>query len=82
MLGRFNGLGITAADIIGTTISTQKTLDEVIPSIQKMSVQYERVSPQIDFATKYWATTLVLLFGVMIAGSTLGGLFANKITRR
>lgn len=84
MLGRYEHTmgALTLPGIVQTTADTQKALNELIPTIEDMTEKYERVEGPIDFATKYWATTLVLLFGVMTAGSVIGNLLAAKATKR
>lgn len=85
MLGRYTAqqLGqITLPGILQTTEKTQETIEEIIPTVKKIATHYERISPQIDFATKYWSTTLVLLFGVMIVGSAIGDIFVDKFLKK
>ncbi len=85
MLGRLTArqLGqVTLPGILTTTEKTQETIEEIIPTVKKIATHYERISPQIDFATKYWSTTLIALFGIMVVGSALGDIFVDRFLKK
>ena len=77
-----NGLArLDIREILETTQETEEVLREVLPTVQKIATAYENVAPQVEFATKYWATTLVLLFAGSIVSSGIATLLVNKMTK-
>jgi hypothetical protein len=65
--------------VLETARTSQQLIDDLAPTLTKAAAHYERISPVMDFATKYWSTSLVLLFGIMVLGSVAGNLAAKKI---
>lgn len=80
MLGRYNagGLGVDARSIIGTTVATQQTIEEIIPTVEKIAVDYERISPLVNFVADYWYTVLAVVFLTGAVGSTVGSWFVLR----
>jgi len=81
MLGRYTALGsmgIDVQEIIGTTAMTTETIQEITPAIKQMAVDYERVSPFVNFMADYWYTALALIFASGAAGAAVGSWFVLK----
>lgn len=76
-----NGLAaINIREILQTTQDTEETLRKVLPTVEKISDAYENVAPQVEFATKYWGSILVLSFAASIVSSGIATMLVNKLT--
>ena len=64
--------GTSIEDVIETTIKTQKTLDKILPTVEMIAEDYGKISPGVDFISKYWYTTLALIAVIGAAGSAAG----------
>ena len=81
MLGRYSnmrGLGINPGDIIGTTVATQRTIEEVLPTVRLIATDYERVSPVVNFVADYWYTVLAVILATSAFGAGLGAWFVLR----
>ena len=74
MLGHY-GLG---ANILDTITSTQRTVDEMLPTINKAAEQYEKAAPGIDFAIDYWYTVLAVVALCGMGGAAIGSYLVLK----
>jgi hypothetical protein len=80
MLGRYNagGMGLNVQEVIGTTAATQKTIEEILPTVELIATDYQRVSPGVNFIADYWYTVLMALFLSSALGATFGSWFVLR----
>ena len=74
MMGSYQLRGNT----IDTIIETQRTMDEILPTVRQIATDYEKIAPGVDFMSKYWYTVLLMISFSAIAGSAVGSWFVLK----
>ena len=74
MLGRYTmqGLGVDVGGILGTTVATQKTIEEILPTVSMIAEDYEKISPLVNFTADYWYTVLAIIMATSALGAGVG----------
>ena len=83
--GRRQGMGNMGIDIretIATVGQAQKTAQEIMPSVEIMAKDYERLSPKINFLMDYWPITLAVLFLTITGGAFAGSYWVMRKARK
>ena len=74
----FSGLGIDWGEVVGTTQMTTQTIQEITPTIKKMAVDYDRVSPLVNYMADYWYSVIAIIVASGALGSAIGSWFVLK----
>ena len=75
-------MGIDIRETIATVGQAQKTAQEIMPAVEVMAKDYERLSPKINFLMDYWPITLAVLFTTMAGGAFAGSYWVMRKARQ
>ena len=71
-LGRTHLAAVSIKETMETAGQAVRTTEEILPAVETMAQDYQRISPLVNFLADYWSVAAVTLAAIMAAGAAAG----------